>query len=385
MKPIKSSPSTVIKFHFDEVIVPAHTGVIDSEETRKPLHMLPVGGKKDWSVQFDELPKLILKMELSDGTIGISEFYRDHNWRLIEEVANGLLGQDITTMCLQDLPVPLSREYDGFECAIWDAYAKQLGIPLYMLLGGAVRDRVYVGAWSSHRTIAESGQIAKGYAEQGYDCIKFKCDLEDDVVAWCEEIKQHAPGMKVIFDPNQRWENAGEARRLLKGLEKVGNVLLIEDPIRKWMLRDYAELRRASSIPIVQHISLPYVYQGQRVHDAINVIEHGSVDGYNFNAGLAKFKQLDAIASAANMNCWHGSEVDLGILEAMYLHQSLAAKSCVWPGDIFGRMIRSHDLLKKPIRFEPPYAFAPNDGPGLGIELDEDAIAKYRISTKTFS
>ena len=385
MTKIKSGPVTITKFQFDEVIVPTHPGVIDSEEVRKPLHMLPVGGKKDWSIQFDELPKLILHMELSDGTVGISEFYRDHNWRLIEDVATALLGQDINTICLQDLPVPLCREYDGFECAIWDAYAKRLGIPLYMLLGGAVRDRVYVGAWSSHRTIEESGEIARSYAEQGYDCIKFKCDLDDDVVAWCEEIKKHAPDMKIIFDPNQRWENAGQARRLLVGLEKVGNVLLLEDPIPKWMLRDYAELRRVSSIPIVQHISLPYVYQGQRVHDAINVIEHGSVDGYNFNAGLAKFRQLDAIASAANMSCWHGSEVDLGILEAMYLHQSIAAKSCVWPGDIFGRMIRSHDLLKTPLKFEPPYAFVPDNGPGLGIELDEEAIAKYRISSRTFS
>ena len=65
--------------------------------------------------------------------------------------------------------------------------------------------------------------------------------------------------------------------------------------------------------------------------------------------------------------------VDLGILEAMYLHQSIAAKSCIWPGDIFGRMIRSHDLLRSPLRIEPPFAYVP-EGPGLGIELDEAAI-----------
>ena len=382
MNNLNSDPVTITRFHFDEVIIPTHPGVIDSAEVSKPLHMLPVGGKKDWSAQFDELPKLILRMELSDGTVGLSEFYRDHDWKMIEDVSRGLLGQDINTICLQDLPIALCREYDGFECAIWDAYAKRLGIPLYMLLGGAVRDRVYVSAWSSHRTVEDAGQVARKYAEQGYNSIKFKCDLEDDVVAWCEQIKQHAPGMKVIFDPNQRWENAGEARIRLKGLEKVGNVMLLEDPIRKWMVRDYAELRRVSSIPIVQHISLPYVYQGQRVHDAINVIEHGAVDGFNFNAGLAKFRQLDAIASAASMNCWHGSEVDLGILEAMYLHQSVAAKSCNWPGDIFGRMLRTHDLLKKPLRFEPPYAFVPEDGPGLGIEIDEDAVAKFRTASK---
>src|SRR6185503_2571585 len=107
------------------------------------------------------------------------------------------------------------------------------------------------------------------------------------------------------------------------------------------------------------------------------------VDGFNFNCGLAKFRELDAIAHAANLPCWHGSEVDLGILEAMYVHQSAAAKSCVWPGDIFGRMIRSHDLLETPLAFEPPYVRIPADGPGLGVKLDAAAIDRFRTSQRT--
>jgi muconate cycloisomerase len=170
---------------------------------------------------------------------------------------------------------------------------------------------------------------------------------------------------------------------IIRGLEKVGNVLLLEDPIPKWMIPDYADLCRFSSIPIVQHISLPYIYQGQRVHDIIALIQQRAADGFNFNAGLAKFSQLNAVAEAAGLSCFHGSEVDLGILEAMYLHQAVAAKSCIWPSDIFGRMIREHDLLKTPIRFEPPYAFVP-EGPGLGVELDPEALERYSIRREIF-
>ena len=55
--------SMIIKsFEFTEVIVPAKKGQINSEGLSKPLHMLPVKGKKSWSVQFDELPKLIVKL-----------------------------------------------------------------------------------------------------------------------------------------------------------------------------------------------------------------------------------------------------------------------------------------------------------------------------------
>lgn len=377
--------NVIASFRFDEVIVPSHPGVINSDSLAKPLHMLPVGGKAGWSVQFDELPKLILRMTLADGTVGIGEFYRDHEWPRIEAICAGLLGQSILDLPLQDLPLPLCREYDGFECAIWDAYAKSLGVPLHRLLGGAIRDSVHVSAWSSHRTQEEVGPWVRQYYEQGYTVIKFKCDLDDDVAGWCARIKEHAPGMKVIFDPNQRWENTGNARRIIRELEKVGNVLLLEDPIPRWMLQDFAELRRFSSIPIVLHISLPYIYQGQRPYDAINAIAHHAVDGFNFNGGLAKFQALDHIASTANTYCWHGSEIDLGILEAMYVHQSAAAHSCVWPGDIFGRMIRTHDLLATPLTFEPPYVRIPTDGPGLGVRLDEEAIAKFRVAERVIS
>lgn len=374
---------TIVSFRFDEVIVPAHPGVINSDSLAKPLHMLPVGGKAAWSMQFDELPKLILRMTLADGTVGLGEFYRGHEWQRIEAICANLLGQSIMDLPLQDLPLPLCREYDGFECAIWDAYAKSLGIPLHRLLGGAIRDRIPVSAWSSHRTMDEVGPWVKRYHDQGYKVIKFKCDLDDDVAGWCEEIKRHAPGMKVIFDPNQRWENSGNARRIIRELEAVGNVLLLEDPLPRWMLLDFAELRRFSSIPIVLHVSLPYIFQGQRPHDAINAIAHNAIDGFNFNGGLAKFQALDHIAATAGVYCWHGSEVDLGILEAMYVHQSAAAKSCVWPGDIFGRMIRSHDLLETPLAFEPPHVRIPADGPGLGVRLDEAAIDRFRTSQRT--
>jgi muconate cycloisomerase len=380
MSPTQHSPEPLVitGFEFTSVAVPAHPGVINSASLAKPLHMLPVGGKSSWSVQFDTLPKFILRLRLSNGVEGIGEFYRDCAWPVITSIAEGLLGLDLREVPLQKLPLPLSREYDGFECAIWDAFAKSVGLPLHALLGGKLRDRVKVASWSSHRTDNEVGAWVAQYQRQGYDCIKFKADLDDDVVRWCEEIAQHAPGMKVIFDPNQRWENAASVKPIIRGLERVGNTLLLEDPIPKWMLQDYADLRWFSSIPITQHVSLPYVYQGQRVHDVPNLIAHRAVDGFNFNGGLAKFQQMTATASSANLFCFHGSEVDLGILEAMYLHQAAAAECCVWPSDIFGRMIREHDLLATPLRFEPPYAVVP-EGPGLGIALDHDAIHRYAL------
>lgn len=366
-----------------EVLVPALPDAIESKGINKPLHKLPVGAKNAWSVQFDDLPKLILKIELENGIIGWGELYRDHNWTTVDNIANIIIGKDIDLFTLQSLPFNYCREYDGFECAIWDAYAKSHNLRMVDLLGGPIRERIKVGAWSGHRRKEDIGDLATKFSGKGYDTMKFKCDLEDDVVGWCRDIYEVAPNMSVILDPNERWENSGEVRKRIRGLQEIGNVLCLEDPIPRWKLNEFSRLRAYSSIPIVLHISLPYIQHGQRIDNAIDAIQSEAVDGFNFNCGLADFQRLDHVASATGLPCWHGSEIDFGILEAMYVHSAAAAKSCTWPSDIFGRLIRSHDLLQESLNLKPPFVELPK-GLGLGVEPDEDAIKHFQIGKKIY-
>jgi muconate cycloisomerase len=366
-----------------EVVVPARSGTINSVGIEQPLHKLPVAGQSAWTVQFDDLPKCLIELYLSDGTIGFGELYRDHDWRVVENVARRLVGTEFEHLQRPKLPIALCREYDGFECAIWDALAKQHNLPLAELLGGVAQQQIHVGAWSGHRTVDDIEPLARRFAEAGFDCIKFKCDLDDDVAGWCRRIAETAPGMQVILDPNERWDTPSDARHRIDELRSIGNVLCLEDPIPRWMLTEYARLKDYSSISIVLHVSLPYIYHGQRVHDAIRALALGAVDGFNFNGGLIGFQQLDRISSAAGLPCWHGSEIDLGVLEAMYLHQCAAAPSCIWPSDIFGRLIREHDLLTQPLPIKPPVATVPS-GPGLGVELDRDAMRHYQTDCREY-
>ena len=367
-----------------EVIVPARAGAINSASLERPLHKLGTKGRAAWTQQFDELPKLVLQLTWEGGLVGLGELYRDHDWDTVETVAGSLLGRELDSFTLQALPISLCREYDGFECALWDSLAKAHGLPLVTLLGGAVQARVLVGAWTGHREVGEIPELARRFAGMGYRHWKFKCDLEDDVVAWCAAVKEAAPGMKGVLDPNERWEFAHEARARLRDLEPVGNVLCLEDPLPRWNLDAYRELREQSRVAVALHVSLPYLAHGQRVSDAVNALTHRAVDGFNFNGGLAKFAQLGHVAAAANLPFWHGSELDLGILEAMYLHQCAAARLCVWPSDIFGRLVRTHDLLKTPLRLEPPYAYLPT-GPGLGVELDPAALEAHTTRQEVYA
>lgn len=371
------------KLQFTEVIVPTNKESVNSKGIYKPLHMIPVNksGKTGWETQFDELPKLILELHLENGIIGLGEFYRDHNWDVVESIAASLLGVDIEKLPLKQLPIGLFREYDGFECAIWDAVCHLRKISMVEMLGGQLQPKIKVGAWSSFRHLKEMGPFAKIKQKEGFDTLKLKCSLEDDVVGWAEEIAKHAPKMQIILDPNQRWENLGETRKIVRALEQVGNVFCLEDPIPFWMVKEYAELKNFSSIRLVRHISLPYIYQGQRAHHLIQYLKESACDGFNFNGGLAGFTKLEQTAAMANLYCWHGSEVDLGILEARYLHSVAASSHCIWPSDIFGRMVRKHDLLKIPLTIKPPFAYLPK-GLGLGVALDKKALQKFKVLDK---
>lgn len=377
------SAARIKEIRAHEVVVRNRPGAVSSPGFDKPLHKIPLNANKSWSVQFDELPKLLVELELDDGTVGLGELYRGHDWRTVDSIVDMLLGLPIDDLCRQDLPFARTREHDGFEVAIWDAYAKVHDQRVVDLLGGAVRNRVLVGAWSGQRCVEDVGQLAAGFARLGFTCIKFKCDLDDDVVAWAAAIHVAAPGMQLILDPNERFASPAETRRLANQLADIGNVLCIEDPIPHWMRAEYRDLRQTSRVPIARHIALPYPMLGNRIEDVVTTVQNREADVINLTGGLADFQRMDHVAHLAGIPTWHGSELDLGVLEAAYVHSSAAARSVTLPGDIFGRQIRSHDLLREPLKFDPPYVELPT-GPGLGVELDFDAVAEHRTDLRGY-
>jgi muconate cycloisomerase len=98
----------------------------------------------------------------------------------------------------------------------------------------------------------------------------------------------------------------------------------------------------------------------------------------NLGGGMVQFVRNAAIAHAAGIPCWHGSGVDLGIMELSYLHAAAAARNCVLGSDFVGSWTREDDLILEGLHFEDGYAIVPQK-PGLGCELDLEAIERYRI------
>jgi muconate cycloisomerase len=372
--------SKVRRIQLDEVLVPARPDSINSLEIDQPLHKLPQGAKPGWSQQFDALSKYIIRLELDSGVVGLGETYRALSLPLLQEVATALIGLEMDRLNLQSLPLPPGRVYDGFECALVDAAAKTAGLPMYQLLGGRYRERVLCSYWSGHRTTADAVRKAEAAVQQGYAHIKFKCDLRDPVVAWCEEI--HAAlgaRIAVILDPNERFELAAHAEKIANSLARVGNLFYLEDPIPRWDLDAWRYLRAKVAVPLSLHLSLPYLEMGQTIQDLARATRLAANDYFNFNGGIYAFRQMALAAGIYGIPCSHGSEVDLGVLEASYIHKTASVPNATLPSDIFGRLIREHDLLQQPLRFEQGWVQVP-EGPGLGVELAEEALAHYRLS-----
>lgn len=198
---------------------------------------------------------------------------------------------------------------------------------------------------------------------------------------WCQAIPEACgKDFKVILDPNQRFENVPTARRLAEALAEVGNVLCLEDPLPRWDLESLAFLCGHIDLPITLHVALPYNETGyQHPADVLRALRLDACDYFNFNGGAFPVKRMATLAEAAAKPFWHCSEVDLGILEAAYVHKCAACEAATLPSDIFGQLVRTNDLIVEPLQFDGPQVRVPT-GPGLGVQLDQEALEKHRTN-----
>src|SRR5438132_6488371 len=117
----------------------------------------------------------------------------------------------------------------------------------------------------------------------------------------------------------------------------MGNVVCVDDPFPKGDFQPYRTLRRHGLFPVALHLG----------YDAmlIEAIRQHACDFVNISATPWDAKRAGEICWAAGVPTWHGSGVDLGIIEALFLHVAAATKSMTRPSDIFGRTIREHNLI----------------------------------------
>ena len=358
---------------------------------------------------FDSVPKWLVRIHTDTGLCGIGESPRGESAHRIESGVHALIGQDPRRFPLHSLPLPPTACYTTFEMALFDLLGKAWEVPVYQLLGGARQQQVLVDYWGSRRGPEETARTAREGLDRGFHGIKIKAALanpgarlysgaaspaarggslgggssagdhsqwaavgeDDPVVERVAAIAEACgPQFTITLDPNCRFYEPARALRLARQLEEY-NVLALEDPV-PWRdnLDAYVLLRQKSPVPVAIHVSEPQA--------VLAAIRKNAVDYFNINGSMADFVKMAWMAEQAGLRCWHGSGVDLGIRDMSYVHASFAAGSCTLPGDMVGNFLREDDLIEEPIPIEDGYVPLPT-APGLGVSLDEAAVARYRV------
>ena len=338
-------------------------------------------------------PYVIVRVHVDNGLIGLGEATVAPRWS--GETSHGavaiihglispaLAGEDPRRVnhlrCKIDAAIRLNPfTKAAVEMALWDIGGKALDAPVYQLLGGKFRDEMPIRMVVGSIDIPQAVDLAGQFLERGVRCLKVKVGLNPDQDEARVKAMRELAGSEIPIsvDANCGWTLV-QAKRTLGRLREF-DILFAEQPIPTGDPAEMAELRRQTDIPIMADES------AFTIGDARRLIAERSVDIISVypgkNGGIQNTVEVVHTAKSAGVPCAMGSNLELGIGTAAMLHLGAALPSIAseqYPGDFIGPLYHQADMLKSPLTLGPAAAQVP-DGPGLGVELDEDQLEQYR-------
>lgn len=263
--------------------------------------------------------------------------------------------------------------------ALYDLQGKILGVPVYQLLGGKCRSSIAVCAVLSIKpTLAETMENAQAFFDRGFRCYTLKIgnDAKADVALATAIRERFGDSVRIRADANAGM-NYDDALMLLKKLEPF-DLDAVEQPIGKWDVDGLAELARKVNMPIMADECV------LNEHDLLEVIKKRAATVFQTkvakNGGIWGMRKLWTISHAAGMRIYPGNHPSTSVATASAAHLAAA-----WPYPLLEGPFAvgvsgalADDYAVDPIRPDGNLIHVP-EGPGLGIELDEDKLKKYRV------
>jgi muconate cycloisomerase len=259
----------------------------------------------------------------------------------------------------------------GLEMALWDVMGKATGRAAHELLGGAVRNEIEYFGFPQGETAAEIASQARQMAQAGCEVIYVKVGRGDTLdLAIAKQVRDAiGPDKRLRMDPNEHWSPV-RARRMIQKMSEF-DVEFIEQPTHCESVSALAQVRQNSPIAIAadQLVFTPY--------DAFNVCREKAADlivlGLHETGGLQRFSKCAHIAEAAGIDiCIHGL-YETGITTCA-TNQVAATISNLDDGNQYMNHLLAWDIVKSPDLTLQNGKLPVLKGPGLGFELDQDAI-----------
>ncbi len=278
----------------------------------------------------------------------------------------------------------------AIDVALWDLKGKILQQPIHLLLGGKKRDRITpyaTGMYFSANINEDQGallaQEAKQYVGLGYKAMKMKVGLGIDKDIENVKMVREAigPEIKLMIDANHAY-NLREAVQLARAVEPY-SIYWFEEPLSPEYYSQYAELRTKTSIPIAggECEYLRYGFQTLLQSNSVDIVQPDICAC----GGLSEAKKIAVLASV------YGTEVvphtwgtGIAISAALHFVSNLDAI----PGRLKAPAFYiEYDRTENGLRDELTTSemmvkdgiIKISDAPGLGIEVNEEALHKYAL------
>ncbi|HEY7490277.1 MAG TPA: galactonate dehydratase [Candidatus Tectomicrobia bacterium] len=275
----------------------------------------------------------------------------------------------------------------GIEQALWDILGKQLGAPVHTLLGGACRDkiRVYANGWSGGaRTPEALAEKAQQVVDQGFTALKFdpipgpwrtyvSPDVERQTVRNVQAVREAVgPDIDILLDMHRRLAPM-HAIRIAHALEPY-HPFWYEEPVLAENLDALATTKHAISLPVVTGEELYTKFEFREVFEkqAADII---NPDVCNVG-GILELKEIAAMAEpyfvVVSPHNYNSTTVGLAAtLQVSACLPNFLITEYFVNLEPFGRLIAT-----PPFEVVRGYITLPS-APGLGIELDEAALAAH--------
>jgi glucarate dehydratase len=358
--------------------------------------------------------RAIVELTTESGATGLGETYADdtHLARL-RAAADAINGLDVfsTNAILSAIRAALSgtrgadrhgltgqmsvtgtadRVFAPFETACLDIQGKLLGRPVTDLLGGAVRDRVPFSAylfykWAAHpgreleadrwgEALDPAGIVAQARAlteRYGFTALKLKGGVypPDQECEAIEALRDAFPESPLRLDPNAAWTVETSVK---VGTRLDGILEYLEDPTPG---RDgMAEVARRVRMPLATNMCVV------SFDEILPALEQGSVkivlSDHHYWGGLQRSRLLAGICDTVGWGLSMHSNSHLGVSLAAMVHLAAATPNLTYACDTHWPWKREDEdvISGSPLTFANGEVTVPK-APGLGIELDRDALA----------
>ncbi|TCU31382.1 muconate/chloromuconate family cycloisomerase [Rhizobium azibense] len=260
------------------------------------------------------------------------------------------------------------------EAALLDCQARRLGVSMSELLGGR-RHKSLPIAWTlaSGDTARDIDEAQAMLDRRRHKDFKLKIGLKsiEEDIRHVAAIRKALPDMASIrVDANMAWRER-EARNAIAALAEAGCVL-VEQPVCG--IAPLARLTRVSSIAMMAD----EVLVGPE--SALEAVTAHAADVFSIKieqaGGLFAAAKVIAIAETGGISVYGGTMLEgpIGTIAAAQLMAGV--KDLRWGTEFFGPLLLTEEILATPLDYSDFELTVP-DGPGLGIELDEDCLAFF--------